>query len=600
MGSTIVTPGTVAQPIGLADPSRLLKHMGAVIDPAMLLRELLHNAFHAITAYSGGGVWFSVVERYGAPKLAVIDDGCGMTGHEVLTFIGNLASSNNTSGDRKGVGSKITGINVSPAGLEYVTWRGAGHDPVRAVLGCDAEGVVGFLPLQSGGVVEVLDPADLPEEIGTAGHGTMVVIHGADPRENTYESMIAAAGGGKTKGFTLWVNYRYDALPPGIDLGVFELKHKKADPLGSVTSDWYHRTKAVVGLTGVLDAVSSASGTYSGDGYQIRWYHVPDRKADRAFDHGDVCWNHHLVAVTLPDAELAGLREVYRFDHGNRADALLGQLGLTAIRSDMAVVIDVLDPAHLGISCDIARTGLYRNGAELDLSEWAREFSDNMPTDLHDRVVSAVNERSIDISEALRDFMAENPELFDDSLLASFSAAFGTQRAALARKSTGTSGTDAHSRAAGTAPATRAHRAGGTRSEMKLPDVPQCIEWTDVDEEFRHCFAQYDADNGLFLINKDCPHIDVVLNWHVSKRRDMKDHERESARQVVIECMTITALEAFVQARRYQALETNEAYHQNWDFATTPQGLTQAVLPSVMQRHAVSTKISKLIGPPRD
>lgn len=581
--------------VGMIDARRMLGNMARSIGDDQIMREILHNAFHGQAGNSNPTIRVTAVDRFGVAKLAVIDAGCGMSGEELLEYIGNMSSSGTTTGDRFGLGIKLAGLYTSPAGVEYVSWDGV-NEPVSGIL-ADFKGEQTFLPMNvDGDKFVAVAVSELPEIIRNAGHGTMVVLHGRTPLEDTYHTMLDAVAAGKTKGFSLYFNSRYADIPEGSSIELHALRKKSGDPL--VSGD--HRTVGSVGLTKVLEAVAEQQGTYVGDGWQIRWYHIVNPGKDRNFDHNDTCVNHNLVAVTFGDSEIPGLREVYELASGTSGTSRLATFGLGPITKQMAVVVDILDPAKLGVAPNMARTMLEQGGKQLLTTQFANEFKDNMPSELVDIIDAAIDVRNVDVSGELERFMLAHLDLFDLSKLTPSGVtltAGGAGGSNASTKSTrtkrggGGGGGGGGKVPNGTKPGGKSTpQAGGN---VQLPLVPSVIDWDDVDDEYKYCFAFWDPTRYCLMVNNDWYRIDAETDSHLAERKNVTAQQRKMARQVVRDHMVFAALEAVVAI---MAVKTVDPHASNWDFALEPQGLSTAVLPMSGRTMDVRKRISKILG----
>src|SRR4051794_393538 len=122
--------------IGNANPSFTLELAASDCPPLQFIREFTTNSIEAIEArrkaepadaQSSRVVWREYYElggRAGAPKLACIDTGNGMSGDDLERYINSLASTSKrqaTDGNY-GHGAKVAGAVGNPAGLTYLSW----------------------------------------------------------------------------------------------------------------------------------------------------------------------------------------------------------------------------------------------------------------------------------------------------------------------------------------------------------------------------------------------------------------------------------------------------------------------------------------------
>jgi hypothetical protein len=614
----------------------MLDQLTSHMPDSQLLRELIHNALHAllrllVTDPARRCLHVIAVDRNGVPKLAVLDTGIGMSGAQGVAYIGDLSASLVVDKDRFGIGSNAAGFKASPEGLEYVTWDGQ-SDPVR-IMFYDTGTEVGLAPIgPNGSPIQVISIEELPFEIQAAGHGTLVVVHGHSPQEDTYRTMLNAVAKGNLKGYTRYLNERYQSLPAGIEIRLRALRSKSKSPIGH-SKDFDDRSTGNEGMRAACESVATLEGLYEGDGWRVRWYVVPGneqrtgdaKSGKRTYDHGDTCWNRGIVAVSVPDAELPGLWENYEFFIGPSAKAKIANFGLAPIMGNISLLIELTDPKRLGIGANQARTMLETaDGKQLDIHPMASEFRANMPIELQELIEESVTSRSIDLTDAFASLLEDNPELFDIQRL--MDNTFGPGAKGATDKPDKDDDTDddpddddpeddTADKSKDKSPKTpddgdgqTTDKSGGRGAKKDGAGKPGSIkppavlDWVDPDPEYHMCFAFWDEANYAILINDDCPEIDRETDWHIANRSDadrLTDTDRISVRKVVRDVMAITAIEALARNLQRQAVETDETFRQSWDFALTPQGLTHAASASIMRRMEVGKRISARIGSDR-
>src|SRR4051812_38615612 len=96
-----------------------IHHLIADCPPFTVVRELLKNAEeNAAMLHPPGRIEWFVEERCGVPKLALFNDGPGMSGEDLGRLM-DLASTGKTLGleNNYGQGGKISALKTSPHGV---------------------------------------------------------------------------------------------------------------------------------------------------------------------------------------------------------------------------------------------------------------------------------------------------------------------------------------------------------------------------------------------------------------------------------------------------------------------------------------------------
>jgi hypothetical protein len=165
-------------------------------------RELTLYAIEAIDALPdrrGEIIWdvdWNQHTLQGTHKIAIIDTGIGMTGQEMVEYINSLsASMHEQSIDGNfGVGAKVAAVPRNRAGLVYLSWKNGVGYMTHVWYDPDA-GRYGLRlidrPDGSAEYWTTVDKAVKPEPI--IDHGTMVVLLGNEPEENTVQAPTGAA-----------------------------------------------------------------------------------------------------------------------------------------------------------------------------------------------------------------------------------------------------------------------------------------------------------------------------------------------------------------------------------------------------------------------
>lgn len=218
--------------------SALLGMLAAETHPLQFLREYTTNAVEAIAiggeeSQPGRVVWdvdWGLVQASGGRlrKLSVTDTGCGMTGEQMVRLLNDLASSGKQLGatHNHGVGAKIAGVVVSPAGVVYSSWRdgqgsrvhfrqfGQGEHATYGlqVLRPNAEGIDRF--------IQPLGEEDKPYVLQHSPHGTQVTLLGVDEDDDTTVAPPSVLD--SRRWVTKSLNSRYFRMPDDVEVLVRE------------------------------------------------------------------------------------------------------------------------------------------------------------------------------------------------------------------------------------------------------------------------------------------------------------------------------------------------------------------------------------------
>lgn len=219
--------------------SALLGMLAAETHPLQFLREYNTNAVEAIamrveTSQPGRVVWdvdWGLVQASGGRlrKLSVTDNGCGMTGEQMVRLLNDLASSGKQLGatHNHGVGAKIAGVVISPAGVVYSSWHhghgsrvhfrqfGRGEHATYGlqVLRLDAQGIDRF--------IQPLGEEDKPYVLQHSPHGTQVTLLGVGEDDDTTIAPPSVLDS-RQRWVTKSLNSRYFRLPDDVEVLVRE------------------------------------------------------------------------------------------------------------------------------------------------------------------------------------------------------------------------------------------------------------------------------------------------------------------------------------------------------------------------------------------
>ena len=575
--------------LSVSDPRRILDQSSATIPNSQVVRELFHNAIMAVHSIPNNSSKKNVntfaIKRHGVPKFAILDTGCGMSPEELPRFIGQLGSSKKTGTGRHGCGTKVICYRLSPLGLEYITWNGI-DSPCRGRLFDNGQDVV-FTK------VETVEVEDLPTGIREAGHGTLVVLHGHDLQEDTFDAVLNWLGAKATKGLQQWINCHYSTLPEGIEFKLRTMRREGGDPLDSVYYD--DRTGGNLGTIKVMEIAKTTSGVFRRKGYEVLWYFNPPKElAKRVVGHGDGALFRCFVAVALEDQEVNGLWENYEFHEGEQSGiAKLTQFGLRPIAKNAAIIIRITNP-EIKVEINQERSGLYQGGRPFSFAGIAEEFRKNMPR----KLVSIIEEEQSTKrgkSDWFNDWASASVSWFDTSGLRKVlrKGAGGTAKMFTVQKpkknTKAESGTDTLWEKANPS---KKKTKGGKGKGLGLTIDIRPEEWTDATEEDKFTFCYYDQYRRTLHYNSGCVSIDEELSKHLARKgaglaiaTDLAE-----AREVIITWAIRAAIETIINTETRMKLNPEG----NWSECLSSEVLTTCSFITLQRRTSLSREINGL------
>ena len=390
--------------MGVANTGFIVDRLGRDCAPFQYLRELTQNSIEAIldTPEKTGEIHWDVdwnhFDLTGQYKLAIIDNGVGMTGEDMLRYINQLSSSSHEQAHDAnfGVGAKVAAATRNPAGLLYLSWKdGQGwlthlwKDPNTGQYGLARrvrdDGTYSDFSRLSDDVK--------PDLIGD--RGTMVTLLGDHDDRNTVEPPAGIEG--RQRWIQKYLNTRYFNFPDGIEVKVREAyQAPRDDP---------HRNmlKPVRGQKWLLDSESSWYGTVPLSGATAHAWILNEDLVKK--NYGDKYASTGHMAALYHD-------ELYEMASGRAGVARLQLFGV--IFGHNRVVIYVEPDEDQRLSSNTARTELLIDGEQLPWADWAAEFRADMPqaiSDLMEQITSgsttddhkqAIRERLKQIRDLLR------------------------------------------------------------------------------------------------------------------------------------------------------------------------------------------------------
>jgi hypothetical protein len=391
----------------------LIEKLASDCSPHQYVRELTKNAIEAIqerqkTDKSEPGVvmWdadWALLELSGKYKLQISDNGTGMTGPQMESYINSLSSSGRVQSltENFGMGAKITAGVQNPIGLIYKSWV-AGHgeyctlwkDPERMAYGLKQ------ISLPSGDYGHHAPIADVVKPKNISQFGTAVVLLGKDEDEHTMKP-----DGMPLKWLIKYLNTRFYKLPEEVTIKVRDFS--RSDPANWPTSPdedmvggGGSQERTIKGMHSHLLNKSQSHGLKILSDATIHWYILPEEKIEQS----DIweCAAH--VGAVFQD-------ELYEMRTGRSCLGRIREFGLV-FGSDRVVIYAEPNSQKLDVTANIARSGLLVRGEQLPWAKWATEFRSDLPQELRelmDQIVSSSETR--DHRDAIKRRLREIKEL---------------------------------------------------------------------------------------------------------------------------------------------------------------------------------------------
>lgn len=374
-------PMSSTQPMSVSNTTFLVDRLGLDCAPLQFVRELNQNAIEAITARRAAGwqddgviVWdvdWKLVEMHGLYKLQVSDNGCGMTGRQIETYINSLSSSSGIQGysSNFGVGAKISAGKENPVGLVYKSWVD-GHGVIATFW---KDPVVGY-GLKQYAVGDLYSHyAPIADDLKTTpidSCGTSVSLLGNTEDENTYVKPDL-----KQKWLIQYLNSRYYELPPHVTIKVRDFSN--ADPANWPTSPDAEmgfrgsQLRTIEGMRHYLEKYTESRGSVQLKNATAHWFLMPD-----GLNVSGGVWDEKCHVAALFQAELYDVKRL------REARAELISFGIIYGQNRVVLYVEP-DTASLNVVANTARSSLLvsdgETGVPLPWAEWAAEFRSKMP-----------------------------------------------------------------------------------------------------------------------------------------------------------------------------------------------------------------------------
>lgn len=371
----------------------LIEKLASDCSPNQYVRELTKNAIEAVQerlktdqSEPGTVVWdvdWALLDLSGTYKLQVSDNGTGMSGPQMETYINSLSSSGRIQSmtENFGMGAKITAGVTNPVGLVYKSWvNGHGEyctlwkDPARLAYGLKQ------ITLPNGDFVHHAPISDAAKPKNIEKFGTAVVLLGKAENEHTMKP-----DGMPLKWLIKYLNTKFYKIPDEVTIKVRDFS--RTDPANWPTSPDIGMTggggsqeRVIKGMHAHLLGKAISSGSKVLSDATIHWYILPPEKIEQS----DIweCTAH--IGAVFQD-------ELYEMRTGRNSFGRIREFGLV-FGSDRVVLYAEPNSQKLDVAANISRSGLLVHGEELPWSKWASEFRADLPQELRelmDQIVSS-------------------------------------------------------------------------------------------------------------------------------------------------------------------------------------------------------------------
>jgi len=376
----------------VANMTFMLERLAQDCAPLQFVRELTQNAIDSIKAHGKPGEirWDVDWTRYDLEpkegyKIAVVDTGIGMTGPEMVDYINQLSSSMHEQSKHGnfGMGAKIAAAPRNTLGVVYLSWKDGKGSMIHLWKNPDT-GKYGLRRHTNGEFWLPVKDEIKPKPIKD--HGTMVVLLGKKPGENTIDA--PPEGVIPSRWIARYLNTRYFKFPDSVTV-----KARESWQRGPQNDN----LRKVTGQEAWLRANSTDSGQVALSNATARWWILKER--DSIDDSGNNVSGGHAAALYAD--------ELYEVATGRPGVARLQSFGIIFGYSRVVVYVEPTQTANGDLTANTARTHLLIDGQPLPWADWAAEFRDRMPDPimrLMDTVAAGASttENAISIRERLK------------------------------------------------------------------------------------------------------------------------------------------------------------------------------------------------------
>jgi hypothetical protein len=607
-----------------------------VSSPFQWARETAMNAIEAGAQRILFGVEWQGVESKDVYRRFIADNGCGMDPDELEAFFNNYGGSGKPIGgvhQNYGIGAKTTLLPWNQHGVVVISWK----DGEASMIWIRKDPRTGEYGLRRWTVADedgyptdalVVEPyvdddvgidfaAVGPEWIREEGHGTVVLLLGNSPSDDT---ILGAPGRSEeaTRGLVYYLNARFWDLPNGVDLRVEHFMtpereiwaKSQADAARTTASDdrggpaSWSQTRRVRGARYYIEAQNAvASGTFQArEGVNIDWWLLGTEEYD------DPAEPKQPYIATIYKGEVYD-RTIYgaHYRWFGIVDSRVAKRLVLIVRPPL---LDEEDETKAGIYPRGDRTGLLirggaRAGESLPISEWALDFASNLPEPIReelakldtgltgsigdpewkrklaDRIGTRMRQLRLLATERGRElFTATHPGTAPRKVRLK-----RVPRVDGATKEAATSGlNESGATAVGTADGT--DRGRKAKLAVDIPDY-RWVEALNVDEGL---IATYDAVENVVLLRVDHPVIQNVVAYWQSRYHDQY---ASSIRQDVLDVYGTHLAARIAHSESLRGLVAEKRIVED---LRSDAALTMSLLGLIPEDHVLMTKLGGKYG----
>lgn len=606
------------------------------------IRELYKNAVEAgATKITFGPEW-QAVESKGVYRLAVSDNGKGMTAEELKTFLNTFGGGGKPIGDAHenyGVGSKTATLPWNHDGVVVITWTPS--DPEGSMLWLCRDSSTGEygtrkFETEDGSIETVLAPCELdgvdwakvkPDWI--TDQGTVVVLTGNTGKEHTFITKGELEDNFGVKGISSYLNKRIYTVPDGVEVVVQELRstsqdswprslaEAKSNPTlkpGEKDRRWNRRTIKGAKHFNEYKTTSVGQLASSGvlpleDGTEMHWFLWSGERPNvdsYAHMYGYIAafYNDELYDIKTHHAS-------YRRFGINKSE-IRKRLTLIAVPPKT-------ENGGFGVYPDTARNSLRvmgtgHAGESLPWDVWGDEFGNNMPQEILDALKALMEASSGSLDDSWKNRLSER---FGHRLKAptkkpapsgSDSMTPGTApvpKAGSAKKKATSGGAAAKNKPKGKSKSSSGlqgnnggNASGSTSAKTsKGPDQIPDYQWSDIGDFEDGVAVTYQAPSasapaGLVLLNRDFAALEDVIQYWV----DVYPEQHEAVVRKTVENVYGQGMVARIIHSERLVKDPNWGRERVDTELRSPVALTMAVLGLVNEDQLILSRLSGLLG----
>lgn len=578
----------------------MVDRLGQDCAPLQFLRELTQNSIEGIQRGKGTGeiVWdvdWDTYELTGVFKLSITDNGCGMTGEEMVQYINQLSSSvtEQSHEGNFGVGAKIAAATRNHDGLIYLSWQEGVGSMIHLWRDPDS-GQYGLRQQQRpngtfGHWAHIEDTVKPKENPTIEQHGTKVVLLGNDPEQNTMQAPLGAAS--PSQWVARYLNTRYFRFPEGIRVRARQgWESPRADTNNNVL-------RTLEGQESYLESHAESSGYKALTGATAHWWILKDEPA-LTQNSGRIASAGHSAALYRD--------ELYEMLTGRAGTSRLQQFGVVFGHQRVVIYIEPHGDNEHRVSANTARTQLLLDQEPLPWADWAAEFRSDLPVEistLMEEITAGASQS--DHKAAIRERLKQIRDLFrfsryrptpsgDKTMVDGGSPGGRSQDKTSAGERDGrSSGGDSGGRA-GNIYALFLADEGQPGEEVFTNNEPE-VAWITVEEGTRtpgfleDRAGKFLPEQNLLQINGDFRGFtDMVSRWcqfyadTPGARRDIVDVCREWFEQSLVE--TVLGVQALKDSREWTVEDIGKSLSE--------EALTAAVMP----RYHIDVAVKRALG----